>query len=199
MRTVGSKGSGPGQLGEPEGIAVDSQGHVWVADWANHRVEEFNEQGEYLSQFGVAGSGAGQLENPDGIAVSPNGDVWVGDVGNDRVEEFGERGEYRRQFGARGSAPGQFGLSFPMGLAVLSNGSLWLTDAENSRLERFNEQGEYLGGHCTAIPGATSTTYTPTAADVGFTLQAIVTGTNPDGEANATSPPTPVIVPGPPS
>ena len=198
LKTVGSKGSGAGQLGEPEGIAVDSQGHVWVADWANDRVEEFNEQGEYLHQFGSAGSGAGQLENPYGIAVSPNGDVWVGDVGNDRLEEFGERGGYLRQFGARGSAPGQFGLSDPMGLAVLSNGSLWLTDAENSRLERFNEQGEYLGGHCTAIPGATSTTYTPTAADVGSMLQAVVTAADAEGKATVASSPTAVVAPGPP-
>ena len=198
LRTVGSEGSGAGQLGEPEGIAVDSQGHVWVADWSNHRVEEFNEEGEYLHQFGTAGSGAGQLEDPYGIAVSASGDVWVGDVGDDRVDEFGEGGEYLGRFGARGSAPGQFGLAFPMGLAVLPNGSLWLTDVENDRLERFNEHGEYLGGHCAAIAGATSSTYTLTAADVGSLLQAVVTATDTEGKASVASSPSAVIAPAPP-
>jgi sugar lactone lactonase YvrE len=199
MRTVGSEGSAPGQLGEPEGIAVDAQGHVWVADWSNDRVQEWGEHGEYLREFGSPGSGAGQFENPYGVAVGASGDVWVGDVHNDRVEEFGERGEYLGQFGASGSAPGQFGLAFPMGLAVLSNGDLWLTDGENDRLERFNGQGEYLEGRCTAISGATSATYTPTAADLGSTLQAVVTATNADGEADATSPPTAVVSPRSPS
>jgi sugar lactone lactonase YvrE len=198
LRTVGSKGSGAGQLGEPEGIAVDSQGHVWVADWSNHWVEEFNEQGEYLHKFGTAGAGAGQLESPDAVGVSPSGDVWVGDVTNDRVEEFNEHGEYLRQFGARGAAPGEFGLAFPMGLAVLANGEVWLTDAENDRLERFNERGEYLGGHCTAITGATGSTYSPTVADVGSLLQAAVTATDAEGAATAASSPTAVIGPAPP-
>lgn len=193
VRTVGSQGTGPGQFREPEGIAVDSQGHVWVTDWANDRVEEFDEQGEYLRQFGSEGSGAGQFENPYGIAVSASGNVWVGDVGNDRVEEFGEHGEYVGQFGESGSAPGEFGLALPMGLAVLSDGGLWVTDAENDRLERFSEHGEYLQGQCAAISGATNATYTLTAADVGFSLQAVVTATNTDGEAVATSLPTAVV------
>ena len=129
--------------------------------------------------------------------MSSSGDVWVGDVANDRVEEFSEQGKYLRQVGARGSATGQFGLAPPMGLAVLPNGELWLTDAGNDRLERFNEHGEYLEGHCTAISGVTSSTYSPTAADVGFTLQAIVMAADVDGETDATSLPTVVVSPGP--
>jgi sugar lactone lactonase YvrE len=198
VRTVGSEGSGSGQLGEPEGIVVDSQGHVWVADWSNDRVEEFSEQGVYLQELGAEGAGPGQLKHPFGVAVGLNGDVWVGDVGNDRVEEFGDQGEYVGQFGAPGSAPGQIELFYPMGLALLPSGELWLTDTANSRLERFNGRGEYLGDHCASIPGATSTTYSPTAADVGSMLRTVVTATDAEGSATAISSPSAVVAPAPP-
>jgi sugar lactone lactonase YvrE len=199
LRTLGSEGSKPGQIGEPEGMAVDSQGHIWVADWSNDRVEEFNEQGEYLREFGTQGAGAGQFENPFGIAVSANGKVWVGDVGGDRLEEFSEEGEYLRQFGSRGSGAGQLNLVFPMGIAIVQDGALWLTDTANNRLQRFNEHGEYLGSNCVPITGATESSYSPTAADVGFMLQAVVTATDADGTAAVLSPPSAVVVPSPPA
>jgi hypothetical protein len=43
------------------------------------------------------------------------------------------------------------------------------------------------GGSCTNIPGATKQTYTLTAADVDHTVRALVTATNADGSASATS------------
>jgi hypothetical protein len=42
-------------------------------------------------------------------------------------------------------------------------------------------------GGCTAIGGATTTKYTATAADVGFSLSVVVTATNADGKTAATS------------
>ena len=46
---------------------------------------------------------------------------------------------------------------------------------------------------CTAVGGATGTSYTAGAADVGATLKVAVTATNSAGSATATSPPTPVV------
>jgi Ig domain of plant-specific actin-binding protein len=51
------------------------------------------------------------------------------------------------------------------------------------------------GANCTVITGATATAYAPTAADVGHTLIAAETATNPDGSATATTPASQVIVP----
>jgi streptogramin lyase len=198
LKTVGAEGSEPGQLGEPEGIAIDSRGDVWTADWSNNRVEEFNENGEYLQEFGTEGQSAGQLDQPYAIAVNSGGDVWVGNAGDDRVEEFTEQGEYLQEFGAEGSEPGQFGFAAPIGIA-LSDGDMWITDAENDRIEMFNERGEYLRRHCTDVTGATSNTYSPAAADVGASLQVIVTAANADGEVNATSLATAAVSPAPPS
>jgi len=49
------------------------------------------------------------------------------------------------------------------------------------------------GANCVAIPGATSPSYTLTGADVGSTVRAVVTTSNPVGSASATSSSTPVI------
>lgn len=49
------------------------------------------------------------------------------------------------------------------------------------------------GATCTTIAGATGTSYTLTAADVGHTLRATVTATNGSGSTTATSAPTAVV------
>ena len=51
------------------------------------------------------------------------------------------------------------------------------------------------GAHCTAIPGATASTYTLTLDNVGATVRVAVTATNAGGSATASSPPTTVIQP----
>ncbi len=50
------------------------------------------------------------------------------------------------------------------------------------------------GGGCVELPSASTTTYTPTAADVGNTLRVVVTASNSAGSSSAASPPTPVVV-----
>merc|ERR1711865_931464 len=39
LKTIGSKGSGPGQFNRPSGVAVDSNGNWLVADSGNHRLQ----------------------------------------------------------------------------------------------------------------------------------------------------------------
>jgi RTX calcium-binding nonapeptide repeat (4 copies) len=51
------------------------------------------------------------------------------------------------------------------------------------------------GGSCSAIPGATSTTYTPTGADVGFALRFRKTATNSSGSQTTDSAPTSQVAP----
>ena len=51
------------------------------------------------------------------------------------------------------------------------------------------------GANCAPIAGATATTYTLTAADVGSTVEVSVTASNMAGSATASSPPTAVVVP----
>jgi hypothetical protein len=49
------------------------------------------------------------------------------------------------------------------------------------------------GANCAAVPGATTSTYAVTSADVGTTLRVVVTATNRFGSAPATTPQTAVV------
>ena len=141
ITTVGSAGSGSGQLKEPKGIAIDAHNNVWITDYGNNRVEEFNEKGEFVRTVGSAGSGNGQFSGPRELTVDHSGYLWVTDGGNNRVEEFNEKGEFLKTLGSLGTGDGQF--KEPKGITVDAQNNVWVTDAENNRIEKFNGAGEY--------------------------------------------------------
>ena len=77
-----------GQLRSPWGITVDGAGDVYVTDTGNHRIEKFDKEGNFITQWGGFGNGKGQFNFPYGIAVDVKGSVFAVDSGNTRVEQF---------------------------------------------------------------------------------------------------------------
>lgn len=138
----GSSGTGNGQFSGPTGIAVGPNGHIWVADTGNNRIQHFDSEGKFVSQFGATGSGNGQFKKPYGLAVSSEERIWVTDKENNRVQQFNAEGKYLSQIGTLGSGTGQF--SSPSGLAVGSSGHIWVADTGNKRVQEFNKAGEYV-------------------------------------------------------
>ena len=162
VASFGSKGSGPGQLNLPEGMAIDSGGDVWVADENNMRVDEFSSGGTFMMatgwgvkdgkaeaetcttvcQAGIAGSGSGELDGPAAIAIS-NGNVYVADYGNRRVDEFSSSGAYVSKFGSGGKGNGQFEGVY--GIATdPTSGDLYVVDSVNDRVQEFTPSGTFL-------------------------------------------------------
>ena len=60
----GTHGSGDGQFANPEGVAVDSTGKIYVSDSENNRIQVFDNSGTFLFKFGTSGKGNGQFEFP---------------------------------------------------------------------------------------------------------------------------------------
>jgi hypothetical protein len=148
----GGVGSGNGQFQKAGGVAVNqTTGDVYVVDIGNARVQRFDADGDFLSQFGSAGSGDGQfgvdpggtqLDQIAGIAVAPDGSVYVADPINSRVQRFEPDGDYVSQFGSFGSGNGQF--SRPTGVAVdPADGDVLVADRDNHRVQRFSSTGVY--------------------------------------------------------
>jgi DNA-binding beta-propeller fold protein YncE len=58
----GSTGTSDGQFNEPHGIAVDSDGNVYVVDRFNHRIQKFTSTGIFLDKWGGFGTGDGKFQ-----------------------------------------------------------------------------------------------------------------------------------------
>lgn len=72
----------------PRGLAVDSEGRVYIADTGNKRIVVTDNDGEFLYQFGYAGSEPGAFNEPTSVAVDRDGNVYVADTWNGRVQVF---------------------------------------------------------------------------------------------------------------
>jgi sugar lactone lactonase YvrE len=72
----------------PRNVAVDNNGHVYIADTGNKRIVVTDDQGLFLGQIGTAGAAPGQFNEPIGLAVDPTNNLIVGDTWNGRVQIF---------------------------------------------------------------------------------------------------------------
>lgn len=138
----GQNSPAPGTFTEPWGVAVDSQGNVFVADTWNHRVQKFDAVGQFLLAWGRPGQtedGPDRLWGPRGLVVSPEGQVYVTDTGNKRVVVFDSNGRFLFAFGAEGEGR----LDEPVGIALDSSGQIYVADTWNLRVAVFSAQGEF--------------------------------------------------------
>src|SRR6185436_1519067 len=51
IKAWGKKGSGPGELDTPHGLAMDSKGRLFVADRNNNRIQIFDQDGKLLEEW----------------------------------------------------------------------------------------------------------------------------------------------------
>ncbi len=72
----------------PNGVAVDEEGYIIVADSRNDRIQVFSPTGVFLKKFGIKGAAPGEFDRPCGVCISPDGQVIVVDFGNNRVQVF---------------------------------------------------------------------------------------------------------------
>lgn len=83
----------------PAGIALDSQGNLYILDTGNHRVQKFSPDGRYLASFGRQGQGPGDFSFPDSIDIDGGGMVWVSDPNNQRIQVLSPEGAERKTIG----------------------------------------------------------------------------------------------------
>ena len=90
-------GAGNGHFIVPLSFDVGPDERIFVLDAGNGRVQVFDHDGAYITQFGRTGSGDGEFDFLGGpevtdfagsIAVDEDGFVYVADVGNRRIQKF---------------------------------------------------------------------------------------------------------------
>ncbi|HET7445723.1 MAG TPA: DUF6531 domain-containing protein [Solirubrobacterales bacterium] len=122
----GATGTAGGQLKRPGDVAFDAKGNLWVLEKANHRVQEFDESGQFILTFGRevnrTKTEAGAPEAERNICTAASGNVC--------------------QAGKTGSGNGQ--LNSPSALAIGPAGEVWVADTVNNRLQEFSSTGEFI-------------------------------------------------------
>lgn len=141
-------GSGNREFYAPVGIAYDHEGHVFVAEAGNHRIQKLSTDGRFISMWGSEGTGNGQFKfafqyfadikaasdyfSHAGMDIDKDGNLYVVDSDNNRVQEFSNDGTYIRQW---------TGLNKPLGLAIDPDGDFYVGNTGNSTVMIYDSSG----------------------------------------------------------
>jgi peptidylamidoglycolate lyase len=132
----GTKGSEAGQLNLPHSVALDKTGRVYVADRENHRIQIFDGNGKYISEWHGP-----PFVTPQDIKITSEGFALVCDVGNDKPPDrtgvllMRDDGSVIERIGRYGNYDGQF--LDPHWVAVAKNGDVYVADFGGKRVQKF--------------------------------------------------------------
>ncbi len=140
------------QLGQPEGVAVDAAGNLYIADSNNSRIRKVALNGTIAT---VAGNGtpgdsgdggqarSAQIGSPYGVAMDSAGNLYFSDYDNHRIRKVATDGTITAAAGSGGAGYSGDGglaanakLNYPNGVAVDSAGDLFIADNNNNRIRR---------------------------------------------------------------
>ncbi|MEP7358349.1 MAG: NHL repeat-containing protein [Anaerolineales bacterium] len=152
-------------LANAQGVALDAQGNLYIADTSNNRVLEFNAplttdriadrvfgQADFTHNGSNAGGlGPSSLSGPFGVAIDTSGNLWVSDSSNNRVLEYDDpltsdrvadfvvgQADFTHNLANRGSLISSSGFNLPLGLALDAAGNLYVAEFANHRVLEFN-------------------------------------------------------------
>ncbi len=139
-------------LNQPEGLAMDTAGNLYVADTWHYKVRKVSPSGVITT---IAGSGYSFLLNgngdggaatsaavmPDAVALDSAGNLYIADQFNNRIRKVNASGIISTLVGTgSGSYSGDGGLatkagvSSPYGVAVDSGGNIYIADTYDNRI-----------------------------------------------------------------
>jgi hypothetical protein len=141
-------------LSRPDGIDIDAQGNIYVADSYNHRVRKINTSGiistiagtgnnEYTGDGGPATSAT--LNTPSGVTIDGTGNIYIADALNDAIRKINTAGimstiagngtaGYSGDGGPATSA--QLNLPYSVRLSIDESDNLYLSDYGNNVIRK---------------------------------------------------------------
>jgi hypothetical protein len=133
------QGSGPGEIGGwITDIAVDPDDNLIVVDWTNDRIVVFDEDFDYLHDFGNPDVGPSVFADACGVAADSGGRIIVGDRTTHRVRIFTPEGSSVTSFGGPGV------LLSPCQIAVTPDDEIVVADTGSLTVQVFSSAGTYL-------------------------------------------------------
>jgi len=145
------------QLKQPSGVAVDSSGHLYIADSTNHRIRRVGPLGNIGTVAGTGTEGysgdggpatGAQLSSPTGVAVDSSGHLYIADYSNHRIRRVGPLGNIGTVAGTGtvgysgdGGPAASAQLRYPYGVAVDSSGNLYIAEFFGHRIRKVTPGG----------------------------------------------------------
>lgn len=125
----------------PTAMAFDEEGHIYVLDSGNHRIQKFDADGRYLTTIGNQGQGPGEFQYPQSIDVDSNGMLYVSESMNRRIQILNPEGKEQKTIKMIEDSVGlvrAFGSDqMLMGGAGLFSFGIGMMDEEEKALPKF--------------------------------------------------------------
>ena len=156
----GSSGTADGigsaaRFTEPQGVAVDGAGNVYVADTDNHTIRKITSARAVSTLAGLPGSSgsadgtgnAARFAFPNGVAVDNASNIYVADFSNDKIRKVTPSGVVTTVAGLAGSFGSTDGagtaarFSGPSGVAVDGAGNVYVAEYFNSTIRKITSAG----------------------------------------------------------
>ncbi len=142
-------------LDQPEGLALDLYGSIYIAEYRNDCIRKIASTGVISTLSGsISGYGgdggpatAAKLYSPMGVCVDLGGNVYISDAFNNRIRVITQDGIINTVAGTGtgglygdGGDPKDAELSRPVGITVDPSNKLYIADYGNDRIRTFKSQ-----------------------------------------------------------
>ena len=126
---------------QPEGIAVDKDGNIYVIDARDNCILKFKSDNSFLNKW-CNQIGGQSISYPKGIAVDAAGNIYITNSNNSTIQKFRADGTHIMDWGGYGTAIGQF--NNPSSIAIDTADNLYIADTYNKRIQKFTSNGVYV-------------------------------------------------------